>query len=119
MRVIKFRCWDKIEEKMWAPIIDRDGIPCAQHPVSQQLVRMDGILLDPIMQYTGLKDKNGKEIFESDVFSDEDLDKFYVVWSDEHCGWGFSNGDPFTDFYIDKMEVIGNIYEHKHLLEEK
>jgi len=113
---------------MWTPIIDRDGIPCSQHPVSGQLVRMDGELLDPIMQFSGLKDKNGKDICEGDVVNDARFNYgigkvrfhkgcFEVGFIDDK----FENGCyailcTFSD--NDGLEVIGNIYEYKHLLAE-
>lgn len=65
MRELKFRAWDKIESKMWVPAIF-EGVPYAYNGLGG-FVRMDGDLLDPIMQYTGLKDKNGVEIYEGDV----------------------------------------------------
>lgn len=69
-------------------------------------------------QFTGLKDKNGKEIFEGDILEkypkvrgkvifDEDVGCFKVIW--EELSWDYVSGDK---------EVIGNIYENPELLEE-
>jgi hypothetical protein len=80
-----------------------------------------------LMQFTGLKDKNGKEIFEGDILDSH----FKIEWNMLHCGWalfnrkGFchqlladeydANGDILHPWQING-EVIGNIYENPELL---
>jgi hypothetical protein len=121
MREIKFRAWDKREGKMWIPIIDQDGIPCAKNPISCHLVRMDGELLDPIMQYTGLKDKNGKEIYEGDVGKCGYFGIGFVRYHKGYWEFGFKEGDEVLFCCLPEIsdfEVIGNIYQNPELLEE-
>lgn len=75
-----------------------------------------------IMQYTGLKDKNGKEIYEGDIIITEtgktmviDWDKKYASFVIEYDGWAFKHyfGEAFEAVYC---EVVGNIYENPELL---
>ena len=114
MREIKFRAWDIRNKKMFM--------------VSQMSFRTNWDVFrlwdndrwdefhieNPddcvLMQYTGLKDKNGKEIYEGDIV--------YVA------GWGNMEVEfPFVDIYTasyegDIGEIIGNIHENPELLNE-
>ena len=84
-----------------------------------------------LMQYTGLKDKKGKEIYEGDlVASDMDIGndtnaKFEIIWSSQNACFSFRSkydeSETIFKNYIFKgnwktFEVIGNIYENKELL---
>ena len=80
------------------------------------------------LQYTGLNDKNGKEIYEGDIVEQHRVGKqrYEITWS-MFGGWGFKCDEkiyPLTHFkttinekiQLNGFEIIGNIYEHKDLL---
>ena len=74
-----------------------------------------------LMQYTGLKDRNGKEIYEGDIVKCPVSGINIVLWDDDAAGWVFDDLLNEDDFYttIDywETEIIGNIYENPELLE--
>lgn len=105
MRVIKFRAWNKFKSEMYdpMPIIDFT------------LVRINAVIL---MQFTGLLDKNGKEIYEGDIVANEDYVENAHAWQDigqRQIEWDNDNSS-FIGMNGEKITVIGNIYETPELL---
>jgi uncharacterized phage protein (TIGR01671 family) len=116
MREIKFRAWAK-EQKIMVYSDDFTNI----NPIKRLNAFFHWIqdLKPELMQYTGLKDKNGKEIYEGDVIVyDGDIDdpdsRYEIKWVDEIYGFQLSDDIPISD--VEHLIVLGNIYENPELL---
>ena len=118
------QCFEKtLEDKYWIVYPNPRYMPDWNLPY--QMVRTD-VEKETIGQYTGLKDRNMKEIYEGDivkaVFTDEEEPEIKGVVIYVEAGACYmviaNNGDEWDLGYLDKIEVIGNIYDNKNLLEE-
>ena len=69
-------------------------------------------------QYTGLKDKNGKEIYEGDIVS-YGKEKYKVIWANGRAGFLCVNGIDTRELGIYSGNVIGNIFENPELLKRE
>lgn len=100
-REIKFRAWDNKKNKIIFPIT-----------ISMRNCNIVGYT--PLMQYTGLKDKNGKEIYEGDVMKTPITEILGEVFYREGIYFVYYSG-----MLIDRCkdsEVIGNIHENPELI---
>jgi hypothetical protein len=117
MREIKFRAWDKINKDMF----NVESINFQERRVYKDTVSYRKFEDIDLMQYTGLKDMKGKEIYEGDiVFESSGEEYFKVVFEDGSFRAEFE-GD-FEEYSFDLIdvvaqgcEVVGNIYENLEL----
>ena len=107
MREIKFRAWDKISRQM------SDPFGLGVHPYLDTqwpgFPKMDMDL--EIMQFTGLHDRNGKEIWECDILRSRYGETGEVCWCDSIGAWSWAPGENWGMIDGGEVEVIGNIYE--------
>lgn len=127
MREIKFRVWDK-ESNQWVTSLNQKSITKINYD-SRFLVKWNRYVL---LQYTGLKDKNGKEIYDGDVVkywhkfprgAGAGEDRNGIVHWNKWGNWEIKeNQNPLDDYCTDlesysvNIEVIGNIHENPELI---
>ncbi len=122
MRELKFRAWDNIKQQM---------LPSVAHGTKDGRIVVGWDEPEPaydrvLMQYTGLKDKNGKDIYEGDiirmpqgVFEIVYDDGRYTIATPEDAEAGGRMVLAYgTMWHPELFEVIGNVHEQPHLLKE-
>ena len=136
MREIKFRAWSKKGMMMYDVALLRYFKKLERVGLFHNDFRYNGftqVELESValMQFTGLKDKNGKEIYEGDIFDciykrDGCNHKLLVVWDEESAcfrikGYGNCDQPNVTQTMLDiqRKEVIGNIYENPEFALDK
>lgn len=126
----KFRAWSKLASRMYIVnglYFDRGMVQYANNDNAIRFIKLENIIL---MQSTGLKDKNGKEIFEGDILgieTDEGILNVNVFWDVKHALFMFESEihnekELLAELVEDNtypFEIIGNIYENPELLEGK
>ncbi len=106
MRDLKFRAWDNYNKRM---IIEPFKITTFLNGVVELHTTNYLKRWDALMQYTGLKDKNGKEIYEGDIVKAVFNSSIHrVEWRNDQSQWSIGG--------FGQWEVIGNIYENPELL---
>ncbi|MCK1222629.1 YopX family protein [Streptococcus uberis] len=117
----KFRVWDTVKKAMHdvqAIVYTEERV----YPIYSKLIRKyipfgEAIL----MQYTGLKDKNGVEVFEGDIlyYPEQDEDRYgYIEFDKDRLAFVLDNGfEKFVYGEYGMGYIVGNIYENPELLE--
>ena len=128
MREIKFRAWVKEKKAIFEVVL----INYVTKKVTYLLERVGHLLSIrdakfndvELMQYTGLYDKNGEDIYEGDIIFESFGEKYYKVIFENGSFKAEFNGD-FDEYSFDLIdvvaqdcEIVGNIYENPELIKE-
>jgi len=112
MRQLKFRAWNLHTKTMLMPS------DVSTMPMMPEIRHADGDTGTIYLQWTGLLDKNGKEIYEGDVCKGHDGGNWEIYWREEPAGWGVRSEANEFNLRCTKidLDVLGNIYENPELL---
>jgi len=113
MREIKFRAWNKELNVMIRP----EGVMMLPKGDGGQQMSAGAGWQYELMQFTGLKDKNGKEIYEGDLIKIVDSPLYTVIWHFNRFILRGHSTHEFRKIDVDHFyQVVGNIYENSELL---
>ena len=119
-REIKFRAWD-VDGGRWQRgasnlMLDMAGNQFWQFGYDINMLPKDDKWV--VEQFTGLLDKNGKEIYEGDIVIHQNLGyNEEVYWNNEECVYVCRGGESESWLY-EGYEILGNIHESPELLKE-
>lgn len=129
MREIKFRGKTSFGEWKYGSLLQSEidinelNVVCEIHERFANDLSISRCFVDPksVGQYTGLKDRNGKEIYEGDILSGHSDGNVKVVWKDACWQCIFDDEaniglDEMCIWFGNNACVIGNIYENSELL---
>nr|DAS36619.1 MAG TPA: YopX protein [Caudoviricetes sp.] len=135
MREIKFRAWDKNDKRIFIDpqMIDfynkkigymqyqTEYMPDTSYSIP---VGFEEFEYSELMEWTGLYDKNGEDIYEGDIIFESFGEKYYKVIFENGSFKAEFNGD-FDEYSFDLIdvvaqgcEIVGNIYENPELIKE-
>ncbi|HHI3604947.1 TPA: YopX family protein [Bacillus anthracis] len=127
MDTVEFRAWEKEEKKMYHDVGIVGTLIILEHEQrGYDFCEADLTLYDQLddkydlMQYTGIKDKNGKKIFKGDIVKDHDDCLYIVEWDKKDAMFYYKDSYGYEDDDLRMsavaFEVIGNIYENQNLI---
>ena len=122
----KYRAWDKTDKEMY--LVDEINFNRGEfESIGDGITFLRGADEVVLMQSTGLKDKNGKEIFEGDVVTNGWKRQVVTFGTQEveedfgsiriYRGFNLYLGGGYPNAIMSEFEVVGNIYENPELLE--
>lgn len=122
----KYRAWDKTDKEMY--LVDEINFNRGEfESIGDGITFLRGADEVVLMQSTGLKDKNGKEIFEGDVVTNGWKRQVVTFGTQEveedfgsiriYRGFNLYLGGGYPNAIMSEFEVVGNIYENPDLLE--
>ena len=123
MREIKFRAWLKEHKSMIDVMeIDIDNQTIFYYWFGDHDGHFENFNKIDLMEYTGLKDKNNKEIYEGDIVIHHNK-MHKIIFNAEEARFVLRDDEfeleiPFTNNNNKRMEVVGNIYENSELIKE-
>ena len=109
-REIKFRAWNSNVKEMRTPY-------AWQNETNMFSTAMCWSPTENLMQFTGLKDCNGADIYEGDIIQDDEFYVSQIYWCDETHMWACTDIGGLCDV-PSEVKVIGNIYQNPMLLED-
>ena len=118
MREIKFRAWDNNE---MLEVRSLEFVPSHKSFNGKPGYNINihlGITQENLMQFTGLKDKDGKEIYEGDILERSDKQRDIVIFDGGSFCVKHDKGGMDFIAYNNYFEVIGNIWENPGLLKD-
>lgn len=122
MREIKFRAWikevDEIREveyiNFWKKKISYPHKFCKEYYLNADFDEIE------LMEYTGLKDMDGKEIYEGDILFESFREEYFKVVFENGSFRAEADGYSLDlEDYAHICEVVGNIYENAELMEDE
>ena len=121
MKEIKFRVWNTETNKMIINVKEMGVFALKSIYTIDEFLVIPTNEKYPLMQYTGLKDKNGVEAYHKDIGIDKFNKKVIIEWNENHLCYGLLTIDDIVkdewNFCLkDLVEIIGNIYENKEEL---
>ena len=115
----KFRAW---KQDNWGYNIKNEFVKQKPHYEYFELNNnIKFIKTDIIEQCTGLKDKNGKLIYEGDIVNTSNFGKCFIEWADDEAGFTLHSTETVNYYSIyccNGFEIIGNIHQNPELLED-